>query len=329
MLTSAGLFLRNFLDRGACSKGASVKYQKPPLSIDEQVNLLRARGLQGEETEMAEKLRDVSYYRLSGYMFPFRILGSLPGATSDQFRPGTTFELVWDHYVFDRELRLLVLDAIERVEVSVRTRLSYEFAHAHGAFAIWDDPKSLLLSVSDRVELLINLRAEVARNKKEAFLAHFYRKYGDEHPDPPIWMLTEVLSLGSIVRLLDGVARPVRDRISAPFGVPDEVLISWLRMLNFVRNVCAHHSRLWNRTLSYRVLLPKERKHPEWHRPVAIPNDKFFAVATILRSLLRVVSPATEWGSRLRSLLASHPRVRLSALGFPADWERSPLWREP
>lgn len=297
-----------------------VKYAKPALTVVQQVQLLQSRGLAGDPDVIASKLREVSYYRLSGYTFPFR-------DQNDVFRPGTSFDLVWEHYVFDRQLRLLVLDAIERVEVSVRTRLAYELAHQRGAFALWDTASTLSMAPTDRIDLLAKLREEVRRNEKEQFLQHFFRKYGDVHTDPPIWMLAEVLSFGIVVRLVANIERPVRDAITNAYGVPDAVLISWLRTLNFVRNVCAHHGRLWNRVLSYRVLLPNDRKYPDWHRPVRIPNDRLFTIATLLRHLLRVVSPGSGWDGRLLDLLANHPHVSPRAMGFPTGWEQSPLWK--
>lgn len=299
-----------------------MKYAKSALTIEEQVRLLQERGLSGDPKVMAAKLHEVSYYRLSGYTFPFR-------DAKDVFRANTSFDLVWDHYVFDRQLRLLVLDAVERVEISVRTRLAYELAHQRGPFALWDRPSTLLLSPTERSELLSKLRSEVRQNEKEEFIRHFFQKYGDAHADPPIWMLAEVLSFGNVVRLVRTVERPVRDAITARYAVPDEVFISWLRALNFVRNVCAHHGRLWNRVLSYRVLLPKERKYPDWHHPIRIPNDRLFTVTTLLRHLLRLVSPNSEWDTRLHALLAEHPRVSLRSMGFPPNWEQSPLWRTP
>ncbi len=305
-----------FASRGA---GGLMKYEKPALTFAEQARRLHDRGLEGDLGRMESKLRDVSYYRLAGYTFPFREAG-------DEFRPGTSFDLVWEHYVFDRRLRLLVLDAIERVEVSVRTRLAYELAHQRGPFALWDRPSTLDLPPPERGKLLAKLREEVHRNEREQFLQHFSRKYGDVHPDPPIWMVAEVLSFGVVVRLITHVERTVRDAITSRYGVPVPVFLSWLRTLNVVRNVCAHHGRLWNRVLSYRVLLPRERKHPEWHEPVRIPNDRLFTVATILRVLLRTVSPGSRWSDRLTELMSAHPNVSPRAMGFPDGWERSPLW---
>lgn len=140
-------------------------------------------------------------------------------------------------------------------------------------------------------------------------------------------MATEVFSFGSIVRLLDESAAAVRSAVAGSFGVPDEVFVSWLRTLNFVRNVCAHHGRLWNRTLAYPVKLPNPRKHPDWHVPVPVGNNRVFVVLTILNQLLAQVAPGSSWPRRARGLLDEYPRVPLRSMGFPADWLTSPLWK--
>jgi len=93
-----------------------MQYTKPPLSIEQQIELLKSRGLEIPDHEQAAHyLYHLNYYRLSGYMLPFQ------EGTEHHFQAGTTFEHVLNLYLFDRKLRLLLMDAIERIEVSVRT----------------------------------------------------------------------------------------------------------------------------------------------------------------------------------------------------------------
>ena len=112
-----------------------MKYTKPPLTFEQQADLLLSRGMQGDRSVMIDRLGAVNYYRLSGYWHIFRT------GTSHQFRPNTTFDFVWQPYIFDRRLRLLVMDAIERIEVTVRTQLAYHHSHlARSPFGYADDP---------------------------------------------------------------------------------------------------------------------------------------------------------------------------------------------
>ena len=106
-----------------------MKYDKPPLSFEEQAGLLVKRGLVVDSAFLIDRLKNVNYYRLSGYLYPYR-----QAKDNDSFKLGTTFEKVWRHYTFDRRLRLIVMDAIERVEVSIRTQLICILAHESGAF---------------------------------------------------------------------------------------------------------------------------------------------------------------------------------------------------
>ncbi|MGE5785917.1 MAG: Abi family protein [Myxococcales bacterium] len=134
-------------------------------------------------------------FRLSGYWYTFR-------EPNEQFRAGTSIRIVWEHYVFDRKLRLLVMDAVERIEVAVRPRLSYELAHTFGPFGYVHERRALSsASLTERDCHLDQIRDNAERNRKEQFVAHFFQKYGDTHQ--PIWMASEVLSFGTIVRLLN------------------------------------------------------------------------------------------------------------------------------
>ncbi len=140
-------------------------------------------------------------------------------------------------------------------------------------------------------------------------------------------MACELMTFGNTLTLFRGVERPVKQTIAQHFGVADAVLESWLRTLNHVRNICAHHGRMWNRVLGLKPLIPRPHKHPDWHAPVVIPNERVFAVLTILHFLLKQVAPQTSWKQRLLELLARYPDVPLASMGFPPAWQDSPLWR--
>lgn len=104
-----------------------MKYAKAALTFEQQAGKLLGRGLVADRSALINRLKAVNYYRLSGYLYPFR-------NPDDTFRSGTTLDAVWQRYTFDRQLRLLALDGIERVEVCVRTALVYHHAHKHGPF---------------------------------------------------------------------------------------------------------------------------------------------------------------------------------------------------
>lgn len=296
-----------------------MRFTKPPLAFDDQAELLAKRGMVGDLQLMSERLSSVNYYRLSGYWYPFRDL-------DDSFKAGTTFERVWNRYVFDRRFRLLVMDAVERIEVAVRCQISYHLAFAYGAFGYATDPKALpKLQGEKRQKFLERVNEEVGRSR-EVFVDHFKTKYGDTHDEPPIWMATEVMSFGSIITLFRGCPKSIKNAVASTFGMPPEVLDSWLLTINAIRNICAHHSRLWNRVLGVKPMIPRMSEYPDWHTPARIANDRIFGVLTICNYCLSRIAPQSCWSTRLQALIEEFPDVPLREMGFPDDWHRSPIW---
>ncbi len=169
-----------------------MRYAKPPLKLEQQADLLLQRGMVGDRDLMIARLESVSYYRLSAYWLPFR-------NTDDSFRPDTCFDVVWNRYVFDRRLRLMVMDAIERIEVAVRSKLAHHHSIHYGPFAYVTDPGTLRrLGTHEHQDFIAHIAEETDRSH-ETFARHFRNKYGDSHDYLPIWMAAEVMSFGSVL----------------------------------------------------------------------------------------------------------------------------------
>jgi abortive infection bacteriophage resistance protein len=300
-----------------------VQYTKPPLSLEQQADLLINRGMQGDRALMIERLARVSYYRLSGYSCPFRVSES-----SDNFKPGTTFDEVWTRYVFDRRLRLVVMDAIERLEVAVRTRFAYEHSHAYGPFAYATERISIPKPNEEYYQKHLEAIRSETKKSSEAFVAHFKKRYGDSHEFLPIWMAVEVLNFGTIVRIYNNCANTIKQAIASEVGMPHHVVSTWLLCLNTVRNICAHHSRLWNKELGTKPKIPPRDGYTDWHDPVRITNNRVFAVLTICRYCLKIVAPQSRWPQDFKKLLAQYPTVPLADMGFPDQWKQSPIWAD-
>lgn len=294
-----------------------MEYSKSPLTYDEQADLLLARGLAASREDLLSRLRSVSYYRLSGYWFPFQ-------QKDGSFRPGTSLTEVWARYTFDRRLRTLVMDAIERVEVCLRTELVYHLSHEQGAFGYLHRACLPNLSDAEHRDFLARLTTEHARSR-ERFIEHFRTAYGDMHVLPPYWMMAELMTFGTLLTLFRGSPTTVKKRIASRFGVTSAVLESWLRTLNVVRNICAHHGRMWNRELTYRPLIP--RKDTRWHSPVEVTGDRLFGILTILKYLLDEIAPQSGWTTRLQALRECYPTVPIRSMGYPQGWESCPIWR--
>ena len=218
-----------------------MQYAKPAISFADQADLLISRGLIANRDELIRRLEAVNYYRLSGYLYPFRQRITTPNAAGkptitviDQFKTGTTLTEVWDRYRFDRQLRLLLMDAIERIEVSVRTRMVYEFTLQHGAFGHLSHEHLPKL----KVEEYLSWRAKLvgnAKKSKEEFVEHFFKKYQPEHQELPLWILCELMDFGGMQSFYRGMSDPLRQTVAKSFGLSDELMDSWLRALNTVR----------------------------------------------------------------------------------------------
>jgi abortive infection bacteriophage resistance protein len=298
-------------------------YTKRALLFEEQLQLLRARGLVIDDQETAlNALQSISYFRLSAYWYPFREV-NLSGEKMSQFVAGTSFYEVLALYEFDRRLRLVVMDAIERVEVAIRTQVTYCLAHEHGPFAHVDP--SIFHRGFDHVDLIAKLEKET-RNSSDQFIAHYKNKYLG-FPTIPIWMLTEVMSLGALSRLYRGLRRNAdKQAISTRFDIHQRRLGDWLHVLTYVRNVCAHHGRLWNRQLAIRA---EKTKDLDWLPPKTPRRDRIFYVLLILRGLMRTTKNGGDWVNEVENLVrpfVADRRHRLS-MGFPENWTTHPLWR--
>lgn len=300
-----------------------MEYLKQPLSFEAQAERLMGRGLDADKDELIRRLSAVSYYRLTGYLFPFRKPGS------DEYECGTTLDIVWKRYCFDRRLRVHLLDAIERVEVAVRTQLVYHFAHEFGAFGHCNEHNLPDLTIAEYLDWREDLRKETSRSK-EAFKKHFFEKY-DSHRNLPIWMVSELMSMGSLLTFMKGVDGNIGAGVAAHFDMADELLLSWLRSLYAVRNICAHHGRLWNRVLGYPPSLPQKNKYPAWHQKDAdgrnmLPNNRVGIVLMICHAFLERISPTSRWHERIERLFDEYPEVPISQMGLPNDWRKHPLW---
>lgn len=269
-----------------------MEYTKPFLTFEEQADLLmKDRGMVADRDDLIRHLQDVGYYRLSGYWHIHKKHGS------DEFWEGTRFKRVWDMYVFDRQFRLVVLDAVKRVEVYMRTQLAYLLAEQTGPFGFLDRNNLPRLTEERYEHFMDKCHDAYGRTKTgEPFAKHFHDKYGDKHDLPPYWMLVNVMDFGMVVTLYKGSPVPVRQQIAKELGVSNKVLDSWLVTVNTVRNICAHRGRLWNRIIGNPPMIPRAS---EWHDPHEVKNDKMFGTLTVLSYLLERVAPDTEWRARL------------------------------
>lgn len=293
-------------------------FTKPATTYAEQVAKLQQRGMLITDPDKAAfYLQHLNYYRLAAYWLPFEA-----DHGTHTFQPGSQFDDVLNLYIFDRELRLLVLDAIERIEVSVRSQWAYQMAHLHGPHAHLDPAlaKDWTNWVSDSHQLM----GEVERSK-ENFIEHLTQTYSDALP--PLWAVCEIMSLGLLSRQYKNL-KPMATRraIASQYSLDQQVFESWLHHLTFVRNVCAHHNRLWNREFTITPQHPRSK--PRSLRGEFVGGSrKLYNTLVILTHFMDTIAPGHHWRQRLKKLLTQHA-ICVQAMDFPADWEQRAIWRE-
>lgn len=313
---------------------------KPHKSVVEQIALLKSRGMAIQDDEIAAAtLNRLGYYRLSGYFYPLR--KTQPYGTvgrQDDFQDGTSLELISQLYEFDRQLRLLILDAVERVEVAVRCdiahRLEQRHPMAHTISAQLDGKFCTVVNLAtgktDYQTWCEKLKDLLSRARKEDFVKHHHSAYGGKMP---IWVVTEVWDFGLLSKFFAGMKHNDKRFIAKRYGLQEaKYLGSWLRAVNFARNVSAHHSRLWNRNFTERPTFPSFQAHEFLNHLVADEQaqTRIYGTLCVLKTMQSVIAPLSDWPERLKALCESFPispLLSLSSAGFPPDWASKALWR--
>ena len=213
------------------------------------------------------------------------------------------FYKILNLYVFDRKLSVEFLDALEKIEKSIKTRITYVLSHSHGKFCINENKE-----YSHIFQSKINKELKWSR---EVFLRTYKYKYQDEYY--PIWMIMEVLTLGTTLDVLLNSPTQARKEVARFYAIGTDYLESWIDNLREVRNICAHHSRLWNRNISKKPQKEKTSDHFQY-------NNKVYDSIIITARLLKIISPNSEWLEKIKKLIIDH-EINTGKMGFPENWE--------
>lgn len=289
------------------------------------MELLKSRGLTvSDETFALHVLEHHNYYRLSAYRFSFTVAGN-----PDRFRPGISFDHLWNLYHFDRSLRQLILEACKRVEISARSRWAYEVGLQLGPLAYLENCHFTDALIHART--LTKLDSEMSRSKEE-FIKH--HKSTLSMPWPPVWVIAEIASFGNVSNLIGQLRDPsIRQAIANNYQLDEKAFCSLLYHLYVLRNIAAHHSRLWNRRFTVTFQLPKKRPAhlvPNFNitrTPLGNPNERrIYNTLVLLVHLVQVIEPGSTLPSRLANLLDSLDPALQPEMELPPDWKTRPLW---
>ena len=289
---------------------SGIPFDKPPLSNKEIIRLLSERGMIIDDPKRAEHYLDfISYYRLSVYMLPFQ-------DERHSFKKPVSFEKILRLYSFDRRLRLLSMDALERIEVAFRTVIVNCLSEKCGAF--WLENPDCFHDKNKRntqASMLEEIRKQIEQQKTAPSLEHYYQTYSAPEI-PPAWIVFEILPFGCVSRIYENLKRPYRKAVAEKFGIEESILQSWFHALSVLRNSCAHHSRIWNRKYPFKI--KKANAFPELDTA-----ERFYCFALIIDILLSRIVQTPTWTLRLKETINEFSDVvNPVQMGFPADRDK-------
>lgn len=283
-------------------------------SIDEQLEILRSRGLTIKDEALAKEfLLKNNYYRISGYSLTLR--------RNDVFSPAATFENIVDIYSFDQEFRHILLLYIETIEVQMKSVYAYEFSNVHGPLGYLD--RQNFINPARHQEILAKANQQKKqRLPHEAYLKHFIKDLKEE---VPLWAYVDLLTISDISFLYSISEQPIKDAVAQKFGLTmkrgSDILGHYMHSMTIIRNLCAHGSRIYNRLFEQKPSLNrKEQSLLIRNANGQVDNAHFYGFFLIMKRIL----PHTAFQEMKASVIAltqKYPFVRMDYYGFRDDWK--------
>ena len=277
-----------------------TQHFKPWLSFADQINLLESRGMVFADKQQAEyDLARMGYYRLSGYFYPFR-QHLAAGGRSDCFVAGTRFDDVVALYQFDNAIKLLALEAIQYIEIAMRTQIAYTLGQQN---PIAHTDPTYFNAKFNHAEWFKKYK-DLRDSAKDEFVKHNLTKYGEL----PIWVACEIWDFGAMSKLYKGMTERDQRKIEKHFQLFNKELGTHLHAFNIVRNIAAHHGRLWNK---HNIGIPRvqflaDKRNPQW-RVLVQHSDHVFTTFCLMQRMLNVICPQHDWGKRFQAALTTFP----------------------
>ena len=309
----------------------NITMNKPAYTIFDQLALLKQRGMTfRDEAQAFNRLKNISYYRLKGYWWDTQ-----SDPIQHTFRNGTCFEDVMKRYDFDLQLRQLLFGGIEQIEIAVRSKMIYHLSIAYGGLwyldpSLFDDKVHIYdgKSMTAHCKVLEELQKEFDRSQED-----FIKDHKRNYPGQPAqaWKILEIASMGTLSKLYKNLKKtlPERSVISNEMGINSpHVFSGWLEAIAFIRNVIAHHSRLWSRTMVKRPSLQLNNPAGEWFNnpPRQGQIDKPFSTISCMVYLCKHLTRTDDIKQKIINLIDRYPNVPIYKMGFFNNWRNEPLW---
>lgn len=283
-------------------------------TVEQQLDILRSRGLSiTDDTKAKDFLLHNNYYRVSGYSLTLR--------KNDVFSKSATFQNIIDIYQFDHELRHIILEYMEIIEVRMKSVYAYEFTKVHGPIGYLDNThftnKAKHKEIIDKAN-----QQKTQRLPHEAYLKHFVNDLGQAIP---LWAYVDLLTI-SDTSFLYSISEPnIKKEVANTFGLKmskgPEILGQHMHSMTIIRNLCAHGSRIYNRLFEQKPSLnAKEKALLIVDKNNNIDNAHFYGFILVMKRLLPT-DIFKEMKNSIISLTQKYPFVRMDYYGFRSDWK--------
>ena len=296
---------------------------KPPYTIDEQINLLKLRGmLFKEEANAHDLLKNISYYRLKGYWWDMQDDYSL-----HTFKPDTYFEDVIARYNFDSQLRIILFDALETIEIALRAKMIYHLSLKYGG--LWYLNESIFIDNDKYKKHVEDLKKEFVRSQ-ELFIKD--QKIRHPNTEADSWKILEIASFGTLSKLYKNLQYQLEEKtiIAKEFGLNrHSELYSWLEPITYIRNIIAHHSRLWSRNMVKKPTDHLNNPKGLWFaNPLtSVQTKKTFLIISCMVYLCNQITPNHQIKAKILKLIEDNPKIPIYKLGFLNNWDNEPIWK--
>jgi len=303
---------------------------KDSRSIDQQIALLKARGMKFcDQSKAAFYFNHISYYRLKGYWWDMQ-----SDEKKHKFSSDACFENVIERYNFDRQLRLILFDAIEIIEIALRTKMVYHLSQAYGG--LWYLNDSIVEKQNIQEHLISGLKNDFCRSN-EIFAKNFRAKHNikknncNSNEDPDAWIIFEVATFGTLSKIFKNLKHqlPEKSKITNEMGLNfQNDLSSWLEAITYLRNIIAHHSRIWSRSMTKRPTIIKKPKMQWLQNEITELQIKkpYYIISTMLY-LCNSIDPHNNIKQKILDLFQKNPNIPIYKIGFFNNWDQEPMWK--
>lgn len=290
-----------------------MHYNKPPKLPEELADKLINRNLlKGISIEELSKiLHDISYYRLKGYLYPYY--------NDNRFMNNITWEHIWSDYNFDIELRNLFHYHISNIEISLRTNLVNTFSVNYNNN--WYCDESLFFNKERFNKDLEELNKHWNRSN-EFFKYNYLNKYSN---NPPAWIIFETTSFGNLSKFYENLCKSdTKAQIAEHYGFSkstEYILISWFKHLVYIRNIIAHHNRLFSKVFTSKPVIPKNiTKYLLLNQNIYKSDKLLYTILIIIYLLKYSNNNYMLFKNNLVMLLNKYQLLNYNFMGFPNNF---------